>query len=346
MKGLLLRLCVLFVVAGCQSGATPEPTTMGSEQSRAAYAIVLHGGAGVIERDNMSAEYEASVREVLAQALETGESLLKDGAAAEEAVVAVIAFLEDQPEFNAGKGAVYTYDGYNELDASIMRGRDLQAGAVSGVRGIRNPITLAQAVMDHSDHVMLSGQGAEAFAKTRGIALADSAYFHTPRRYDSWQRARAKADAKPELSEDGKYGTVGCAALDRDGNLAAGTSTGGMTLKRFGRIGDSPVIGAGTYADNRTCALSATGHGEYFIRYAVAHDISARMLHGGKSLAEAADEVVNGELKRAGGDGGVVAVDRLGNVALPFNSAGMYRAFATPSARGVAIFGDEQIVPR
>ena len=309
---------------------------------RPAYALALHGGAGVIERGDMSPEYEAGVRAVLAEALETGEALLRDGRPAEDAVVAVISFLEDQPQFNAGKGAVFTYEGTNELDASLMRGRDLEAGAVSGVTGVRHPIQLARDVMEHSVHVMLSGGGAEEFAAERGYERVPPEYFRTERRYESWRRARARADEAPRLSEDGKFGTVGCVALDRDGHLAAGTSTGGMTLKRYGRIGDSPVIGAGTYADDRTCAVSATGHGEYFIRYAVAHDISARMLHGGATLGLAAGAVIDGELAAVGGEGGVVAVDRLGNVAMPFNSAGMYRAYATPTARGVGIYGDEE----
>ena len=311
--------------------------------TRPAYALAIHGGAGVIERGQMTPEYEAEVREVLAQALTTGEELLAGGARAEDAVVAVIAYLEDMPQFNAGKGAVFTYDGTNELDASIMRGSDLQAGAVSGVTGVRHPIELAREVMLHSDHVMLSGAGAEQFADERRLERAGPEWFRTERRYEAWRRARARADAKPQLSEDGKFGTVGCVALDSAGHLAAGTSTGGMTLKRYGRIGDSPVIGAGTYADDRSCAVSATGHGEYFIRYAVAHDVAARMLHGGVGLAAAAEAVVMDELVEAGGEGGIIAVDAAGNVAMPFNSAGMYRGFATPGARGVAIYGDEEL---
>ena len=314
---------------------TPEP------EARAEYAIAIHGGAGVITRDRMSAEYEADVRAVLAKALQTGEDILKGGGSAEDAVVETIKLLEDDPHFNAGKGAVFTYEGRNELDASIMSGRDLNAGAVSGVVGVRNPITLARAVMEQSEHVMLSGEGAAAFAKTRLLRFEPAAYFRTDARYESWQKAREEAGAKTELSENGKFGTVGCVALDREGHLAAGTSTGGMTLKRYGRIGDSPVIGAGNYANDATCAVSATGHGEYFIRYAVAHDISARMQHGGASLKAAADAVINGELKAVGGEGGVIAVDRLGNVAMPFNSEGMYRGYARPGERVVAIFGDE-----
>lgn len=320
---------------------TKAPAPGGQDAPRAEYAIAIHGGAGVITRERMSAEYEADVRAVLAQALTTGEDILRAGGSAEDAVVETIQVLEDDPHFNAGKGAVYTYAGRNELDASFMRGRDLNAGAVSGVEGVRNPITLARSVMTDSEHVMLSGEGAAAFAKTQGLRFEPAEYFQTESRRESWERAREREDSKPSLSEDGKFGTVGCVALDRDGHLAAGTSTGGMTLKRYGRIGDSPVIGAGNYANDATCAVSATGHGEYFIRYAVAHDISARMLHGGASLASAADAVINGELEAVGGKGGVIAVDRLGNVAMPFNSEGMYRASATPAGRVIAIFGDE-----
>ena len=306
------------------------------------YAIVIHGGAGVIERGNMSEDYEAGVRSVLAEALKLGQASLEQGTAAEDVVVEVVSFLEDQPQFNAGKGAVFTYEGINELDASIMRGHDLQAGAVSGVRGVKHPIALAREVMLHSDHVMLSGEGAVEFAVSREQELVPMEYFHTDRRYESWQRARAEADAKPALSEDGKFGTVGCVVRDLKGQLAAGTSTGGMTLKRYGRIGDSPVIGAGTYANNASCAISATGHGEYFIRYAVAHEISARMVHGGESLGAAASAVINDQLAAAGGDGGVIAVDAAGRIAMPFNTPGMYRGYATPDTAWVGIYGDEE----
>jgi len=325
------------------AAAPPENDDSTATEQRAAYALAIHGGAGVIERESMSAAYEAEVRAVLAQAVKIGEDALKAERPAEEVVVEVISFLEDQPQFNAGKGAVFTYEGDNELDASIMRGKDLQAGAVSGVKGIQHPIQLARDVMDHSVHVMLSGKGAEEFASTRGYEVMEPSYFHTQLRYDSWKRARQRADQTPQLSENGKFGTVGCVALDRAGNLAAGTSTGGMTLKRYGRIGDSPIVGAGVYANNSTCAVSATGHGEYFIRYAVAHDISARMQYGGSSLKDASESVINGVLKDAGGEGGIIAVDHLGNVSLPFNSAGMYRGYATPTVSGVAIFGDEEL---
>lgn len=354
-----MRGIVYYLVAGaiaaagvclgaCDAGRTPtieaNAGTADAESGsgkRPAYALAIHGGAGVITRDQMSAAYEAEVRAVLAKALDTGEAILSAGGSCEDAVVAVISLLEDDPHFNAGKGAVFTYEGTNELDASFMRGRDLNAGAVSGVTGIKNPIKLARHVMEDSEHVMLSGKGAEAFARDYRLETAPPSYFRTEARYESWRQARAESDAKPSLSENGKFGTVGCVALDGEGHLAAGTSTGGMTLKRWGRIGDSPIIGAGNYANDASCAVSATGHGEFFIRYAVAHDISARMLYGGLSLADAADQVIQGKLKDVGGEGGVIAVDRLGNVAMPFNSEGMYRGYARPGERVVAIFGDE-----
>ncbi|MFK8056087.1 MAG: isoaspartyl peptidase/L-asparaginase family protein [Saprospiraceae bacterium] len=346
MKYLLFLLISVTALWACNSVETevsPEAQTTSNETTeRLDYALAIHGGAGVIKRANMTEEYEAEVREVLAKALEIGEATLKAGQPAELAVIAVISYLEDMPQFNAGKGAVFTYEGTNELDASIMRGKDLSAGAISGVTGVKHPIQLAQKVMDESVHVMLSGAGAQTFAKEQGLEIVDPSYFHTDRRYESWKKARAKADAKPQLSdENGKFGTVGCVAMDQEGHLAAGTSTGGMTLKRWGRIGDAPVIGAGTYADDRTCAVSATGHGEFFIRYAVAHDVSARMLHGNKTLAEAGDAVIQGELKKVGGDGGIISVDRTGKIHMPFNTAGMYRGFVTPTNRGVAIFDDE-----
>lgn len=311
------------------------------QQERADWAIALHGGAGVILRERMSEAYENEVHEVLAKALDTGIALLDKGIAADSVVQAVIQILEDDEHFNAGRGAVFTYEGRNELDASIMRGEDLMAGAVSGVVGVRNPIALARAVMVHSPHVMLSGEGAEDFARQQGLRFEEEAWFTNEMRKKQWKEARDKSGQAPMLSEDGKFGTVGCVVLDRAGHLAAGTSTGGMTLKRYGRIGDSPIIGAGTYADDRSCAVSATGHGEYFIRYAVAHEISARMRIGNQSLEQASDEVINQVLKAAGGDGGVVAVDRLGHISMPFNTPGMYRAAAKPGLRTIGIFGDE-----
>lgn len=295
-------------------------------------AIAIHGGAGTITRANLTDEQDKAYREALSAALDAGYSLLQKGVPGEQAVVAAIQLMEESPLFNAGVGSVYTYDAIHELDASIMHGAERQAGAVAGVTNIKSPIAAAVAVWQQSPHVMLTGKGAETFAKQQGLALVDNSYFNTERRLKSLQRAKAKLSAN--VSQTGliasgseyKFGTVGVVVLDKAGNLVAGTSTGGMTAKRYGRVGDSPIIGAGTFADNNSCAVSATGHGEYFIRYNVAADICARMEYQGISLKDAADTVVNKVLKDAGGEGGVVAVDKYGNVAMPFNSEGMYRA--------------------
>lgn len=313
--------------------------------------LVIHGGAGTITRANMSPEKEKAYREGLNMALEKGYAVLKRGGTSVEAVEAAIHVMEDSPLFNAGKGAVFTNEGKNELDAAIMEGKTLKAGAVAGVTTIKNPISAAIAVMDQSPHVMMAGKGAEQFAKEKGLEIVDPSYFHTDTRYRALQKAReqekteldhnAKEDENIKKSpktglrkdedliftEGNKFGTVGCVALDRFGNLAAGTSTGGMTNKKYGRIGDAPIIGAGTYANNTTCAVSATGHGEYFIRSVVAHDISALMEYKGMNLKDAANEVVMKKLVERGGEGGIIAVDRAGNIAMPFNSEGMYRAY-------------------
>jgi L-asparaginase / beta-aspartyl-peptidase len=323
-------LCLLNVLVGAQK-LQAEPN----------YALVIHGGAGVIVRDKMTPEKEAAFREILADALDVGEKILADGGASLDAVEAVINLMEDSPLFNAGKGAVFTADGTNEMDASIMDGRDLSAGAVAGVTTIRNPISAARAVMEKSDHVFLSGPGAEVFAVEQGLAIVSPQYFWTKHRWESLQKAKASMEEAAE-AEDRKHGTVGCVALDQGGNLAAGTSTGGMTLKRWGRIGDSPVIGAGTYANNETCGVSATGHGEYFIRNVVAYDISALMAYAGMSLVEAAEQVISIKLKAQGATGGIVALDHDGNIAMTFNTEGMYRGFVKSTGeRSVFIFGDE-----
>jgi beta-aspartyl-peptidase (threonine type) len=304
------------------------------------YALVIHGGAGTILRENMTPEREAAYREGLNEALSAGEEVLSSGGSALDAVVAVVVLLENNPLFNAGKGAVFTAEGTNELDASIMRGDNLQAGAVSGIRQIKNPIQAARAVMEHSPHVFLSGEGAEAFAKIRGLELADPAYFYTEERWKALEKAR-DAESKGSMPDpENKKGTVGAVALDQAGNIAAGTSTGGMTNKRFNRIGDTPVIGAGTYADNRTCGISSTGHGEYFIRLAVAHDIHAQMLYGGKSLSAAARQTIQNDLRRLGGEGGIIGLDKKGNIVMEFNSAGMYRGYVLPEKRYVGIYKD------
>ncbi|MCH9661600.1 MAG: isoaspartyl peptidase/L-asparaginase [Bacteroidetes bacterium] len=300
------------------------------------FGIVIHGGAGTILKKNMSDSLEAAYTAKLTQAITTGHSILQKGGTAMDAVTATINIMEDSPLFNAGKGAVFTHEETNELDASVMDGETLNAGAVAGVTHIKNPIDLAVEVMNHSEHVMLAGQGAEVFAQSRGFELMDPSYFYTERRFRSVQQAKEKErieldhDDKTALIDpfilDTKYGTVGCAALDKNGNLAAGTSTGGMTNKRWNRIGDAPVIGAGTYANNATCAVSSTGWGEYFIRGMVAHDISAQMEYKNVSLKEATHDVIQEKLTKLGGTGGVVAIDKTGNVSMEFNTAGMYRA--------------------
>ena len=294
-----------------------------SSFSQNKYAIAIHGGAGNITPKNVPPEVQAKYKAKLKEALLAGEKILKNNGSALDAVTAAITVMENSPLFNAGKGAVFTAAGTNEMDASIMDGKSLNAGAVAGVRTIKNPILAARAVMEQSPHVLLSGNGADAFAKEKGLDIVDPSYFFTQRRWDSFQREKKK------MEKGEKHGTVGCVALDVHGNLAAGTSTGGMTMKMHGRIGDSPIIGAGTYADNNTCAVSCTGHGEYFIRYAVAYDITALMKYKGLSLHEAANEVIMQKLKNAGGDGGIIAVDNQGNISMVFNTSGMFRGKAS-----------------
>ena len=314
------------------------------------FAIAIHGGAGTIDEEKLQGELRLQYEAKLLEALDSGYALLEKGGSSQEAVIAAIKILEDSPLFNAGKGAVYTFDGTHELDASLMDGATLQVGAVAGVKTVKSPIALAKAVMDHSPHVLLFGEGAEAFAAEQGLARVSNDYFDTEERYQSLLKAREKllqqedgtADFRAghdALPESYRMGTVGAVALDKRGNLAAGTSTGGMTAKRYGRVGDSPIIGAGTYADNASCAVSATGHGEYFIRYNVAADICARVKYQGVSLAKASDTVVNQVLKDAGGSGGIIAVDAVGNIAMPFNTVGMYRASRSSNGdRSVGIF--------
>jgi len=307
-----------------------------TEQTKAEFSIVIHGGAGTILKKNLSPEKEAAYKAKLEEAIRTGYEILKNGGTSLDAVTKTINVMEDSPLFNAGKGAVFTHEETNEMDASIMDGQTLNAGASAGTTTVKNPIDLARSVMDDSPHVMLSGKGAEIFASENGLEIVDPSYFYTERRFKSLQKI--KATEKVELDhddkaafydsdiKDSKFGTVGCAALDKYGNLAAGTSTGGMTNKRWGRIGDAPIIGSGTYANNATCAVSSTGWGEYFIRAQVAHDISAMMEYKEVSLKEAAREVIHNKMGKLGGTGGIVAVDKNGNVAMVFNTAGMYRA--------------------
>ncbi|ATB29402.1 isoaspartyl peptidase/L-asparaginase family protein [Melittangium boletus] len=358
-------LAVLMLPLGCATSLVtqkeeerrlraPEDSTRPAPR----WGLVIHGGAGVISRESLSPEREAAVRAALTESLQAGHAVLARGGTSVEAVTAAIRVLEDSPYFNAGKGAVFTHEGKNELDAAIMNGRTREAGAVAGLRHVKNPITLARAVMEKSPHVMLVGEGAEAFAKQQGVELVAEDYFRTEERWESLRRAleaeKQGSTAPPEPGqpqeppppqtrggtggEDHKFGTVGAVALDQAGNLAAGTSTGGMTNKRFGRVGDSPIIGAGTYADPR-CAVSATGHGEYFIRYTVARDICARVELLDLPVLESANQVVMDVLVEAGGEGGVIAMDAQGNVAMPFNSQGMYRGYMGPEGiASVSIF--------
>jgi beta-aspartyl-peptidase (threonine type) len=293
------------------------------------FGIVIHGGAGTLPRAEMSGDSERKYRAGLTEAIDAGYAVLQEGGTSLDAVSRAVMLLEDNPLFNAGRGSVFTLDGRNEMDASIMEGRTLKAGAVCGLTRIRNPVGLARAVMERSEHVMLAGAGAEEFAASQGISFVPQSYFHTPERWQQLERIRAG-----EFGLSGHtishVGTVGAVALDTHGHLAAATSTGGMTGKRFQRIGDSPIIGAGTYADDRSCAVSATGHGEVFIRAAVAHDVCARMRFGGRSVGEAARQVIFGELAALGGEGGVIAIDARGEIAMEFNSEGMFRASKKP----------------
>ena len=289
------------------------------------FGLAIHGGAGTLPRSEASEEQRQRYRAGLEQGLEAGYAVLASGGSSIEAVSCAVSTLEDNPLFNAGRGAVFTLEGRNELDAAIMDGGTLQAGAVCGVAHVKNPIALARAVMEHSEHVMLAGAGAEEFALSRGFTLVPQSYFYTKERWQQLERIRRGDTALSSLTIS-HVGTVGAVALDAHGQLAAATSTGGMTAKRFQRIGDTPIIGAGTYADNRSCAVSATGHGEVFIRAAVAHDICARIRFGGRKLETAVREVVLEELPAMHGEGGVIAMDTHGNIVMEFNSEGMFRA--------------------
>ena len=292
------------------------------------YAIAIHGGAGTILKSTMTAEKELAYKTALQDAIVAGENVLKTGGSSLDAVEKAIISLENNPLFNAGKGAVFTNSGKNEMDASIMNGKDLTAGAVAGITNIKNPISLSRAVMEKSEHVFLAGPGAIEFAKKINAEFAPDDYFFVQMRYDQLQKAKESDTMILDHTDDNekKFGTVGAVALDLNGNIAAGTSTGGMTNKKYGRVGDSPVIGAGTYANNNTCAISCTGHGEFFLRSVVAYDISCLMEYKGLSLKEACDVVVMGKLVKIGGEGGLIALDAKGNIELPFNSEGMYRA--------------------
>lgn len=332
LRGLLLCVCIAFLLMSCQSS---EPEVR--------WALVIHGGAGGIDRDRMTPEVQNAYHQALASALAAGEEVLRAGGPALDAVTEAIQVMEDSPLFNAGRGAVFTHEGRNELDASIMVGSGLDAGAVAGVTTVKNPILAARAVMERSPHVMLSGQGADQFASEQGLETVTPDYFYTERRWKDLQQVLQGGSEVAEISENGdwKFGTVGAVALDLDGNLVAGTSTGGMTNKRWGRIGDSPVIGAGTYAANDACAVSATGHGEYFIRRTVARDICARVEFLGEDLKTAAAQVVGEQLVAMGGSGGIIAVNRAGDMVMEFNSKGMFRGSVNSAqAAQTAMFKD------
>lgn len=346
MKHFAAIVCVLTLLVSCEMpvkerGNSNDKATATSSSEK--FGLVIHGGAGTILKKNMTDSLERAYRLKLEEATRAGHKILAEGGTSMQAVTAAINIMEDSPLFNAGKGAVFTHDKTNELDASVMDGKTLNAGAVSGVTTIKNPIDLAVAVMERSEHVMLSGKGAEEFAQEQGFSIINPSYFYTERRMRSLENILEKENVALDRDDqakkvssttnfvdpfikDEKFGTVGCAALDKYGNLAAGTSTGGMTNKRYNRIGDAPIIGAGTYANNATCAVSSTGWGEYFIRAVVAHDISARMEYKGISLEKAAKEVIQDKLTEMGGTGGIVSIDKEGNVAMEFNTSGMYRA--------------------
>ena len=295
------------------------------------FSIALHGGAGTLVKGIMTVELETKYKQHLEQALKLGYSILEQGGTALDAVEKTVIELENSHLFNAGKGSVFTAEGTHEMDASIMEGKHLQAGAVSLVKGIKNPIQLARCVMEQSGHVFLASEGAMQFAQSLGFNIESPEYFFDQLRYDQWQEIKESHSFQLDHSvkKDSKFGTVGAVACDQNGDLAAATSTGGMTNKRFGRVGDSPMVGAGTYANNKTCAVSCTGSGEYFIRGVVAYDVSCLMEYKGLSLAEAANEVINNRILKIGGDGGLIAVDSYGNITMPFNTEGMYRACQT-----------------
>ncbi len=337
MRRLLVCLLALFPVMAVDAAGTAPPAAPRT-------ALVIHGGAGFVPKDSISEAQRVAYHAALNRALDAGHAVLAKGGTALDAVTAAVVVLEEAPEFNAGKGAVFNAAGKHELDAAIMEGHTRRAGAVAGVTTVRNPIRLARAVMEHSPHVMLAGDGAEAFADTRPeLERVPNTWFDTERRREQLEKAqRAERDKRAAVRDSDSdaapyFGTVGAVALDARGHIAAATSTGGMTNKRYGRVGDAPIIGAGTWADDR-CGVSGTGWGEFYIRAAAAHDICARVAYRGDSLQTAADEVINRLIPAAGGDGGAIALDRDGNIAMPFNSGSMFRGWVHPDGRrGTAI---------
>ncbi len=329
----MLKNIFIVLFALCFAQCISQTNARPAAKKEVIPVLVIHGGAGTILKKNMTPEKEKLYREKMEEALNKGYDTLLKGGSALDACEVVIRILEDSPLFNAGKGSVFTNDGKNEMDAAIMDGSNLKAGSVAGVRRIKNPVSAARAVMEKSEHVMMVGDGAEKFAKKCNLEIVDTSYFYTEERWKSLQRAKKAELIKSDSSgavpvpKDYKYGTVGAVALDKNGNLAAATSTGGMTNKRYGRVGDAPIIGAGTYANNKTCAVSCTGHGEFFIRAQVAYDISALMAYKGYSVKKASEKVVMEKLVEMKGEGGVIALDAKGNLAMPFNSEGMYRGY-------------------
>jgi len=330
MKRVLITVIISLFLYCCSSNSGEK---IAARADSGPITLVIHGGAGTITRANLSPEKEKAYLAKLQEALDSGFSVLDRGGKSVDAVIAAIEIMENSPLFNAGKGAVFTHDERNELDASIMDGSNLMAGAVAGVTTIKNPIAAAYAVMTKSNHVMLVGRGAEQFAEEQGLEIVPPSYFFDSIRYQQLLRLKGNENTSAVGTEQ-KFGTVGCVALDSHGNLAAGTSTGGMSNKKYGRVGDSPIIGAGTYANNLTCAVSATGWGEFFIRLNVAHDVHALMEYAHLSVREAGDSVVLKKLPRLGGDGGIIALDRQGNFTMPFCTEGMYRGYITKKGDG------------
>lgn len=307
------------------------------------YSLVIHGGAGTLVKGLMTPEKEEQYKTALNEALEKGYAILEKNGSAMDAVETAVNHLEDSPLFNAGKGSVFTNDGTHEMDAAIMDGKTLNAGAVSLITGIKNPVSLARDVMEKSDHVFLAGEGAMRFAKSLDYTLETPEYFYDEHRYQQWQNIKDSDTFQLDhsMKKEGKFGTVGAVACDKEGNIAAATSTGGMTNKRWGRVGDSPMVGAGNYANNKTCAVSCTGSGEFFIRAVVAYDVSCLMEHKGMTVEEATKEVIHKRILEIGGDGGLIAVDTNGNIAMPFNTEGMYRAFKSSDGKtGTEIYKD------
>lgn len=350
MNKMSIQLTALALATGfAASSAVPVSAAQANEQP---IAIAIHGGAGTITRENMSPEREAEFQQALTDALQAGYAILEQGGESIDAVIAAIQLMEENPLFNAGRGAVYTYTGEHELDASIMRGDTLDAGAVAGVKTVRSPIALVRAIMENSRHVMLSGEGAAQFAREQGLEQVENSYFNTDHRFQQLERAlerlREQHNTGDQIAQQPDWdpafnmGTVGAVALDRDGNLVAGTSTGGMTAKQYGRIGDSPIIGAGTWADNNSCAVSATGHGEYFIRFHVAAAICSRVKYLGESIDDAGHYVIHETLLPAGGTGGVIILDRKGKVSMPFNTEGMYRGSLVNGELSIGIYQQEE----